>query len=597
MEKSSVVKVGAIILLVAALVIWMPGQAGFGARVGGNMTLNAISYNPAPAAWEHAPLSSAGLIGLTHASPALLSSGSFVRPSAQINPTSSIASNAVRFIDDSSYIAQSETSVFVDPSNTEHVVGTFNDGRWFFCPALTTADCPSGFQISISGFSVSTDGGSTVLKTGDLPGLLYASSTNKNFIGFLVSWGDPSVAATVDGNFYYATLAIDPVTGNNGIELSKSNGNLFDSTHSCASPNTAPWTNSCWSSTLVFGNLSGMVNRGKATHVPTSFEDKELIAVDRDASSSFYGDVYISWDHFFEAGTSATYAARCTPSLSCTMLSGGSLPVISGTDPFVAFSTPTVGSDGSVFVSWCNYGTATTLGPVSCRITASGAGGASFGAIHTILSFEGAGTTFPSDNGLVGFATEQFRTGSVPVVAADTSGGSSNVYFTIAVCSAGNYYAFNNPALPGNCGDSSVLFSSSGDGGATWSSAQTVSPSAVNFQPWVTVDPTNGHVVVTYYTTEFDAFNHRADVVASVSTDQGQTFTTSRLTNVSDEPNADPVLFDYFTQFGGAFVVPQFGDYQQASAVGGTIYDLFSGNYAEELGTFQTDPFLVTGSD
>ncbi|HKW43183.1 MAG TPA: PKD domain-containing protein, partial [Thermoplasmata archaeon] len=44
--------------------------------------------------------------------------------------------------------------------------------------------------------------------------------------------------------------------------------------------------------------------------------------------------------------------------------------------------------------------------------------------------------------------------------------------------------------------------------------------------------------------------------------------------------------------FGGSFVVPQYGDYLQATAIGGTIWAMVTANYAVEQGTFQTDMWL-----
>ena len=41
-------------------------------------------------------------------------------------------------------------------------------------------------------------------------------------------------------------------------------------------------------------------------------------------------------------------------------------------------------------------------------------------------------------------------------------------------------------------------------------------------------------------------------------------------------------------------MVPQYGDYFQDAALGGKVWVLFTGNYAAEEGTYQTDPFLAT---
>jgi hypothetical protein len=94
---------------------------------------------------------------------------------------------------------------------------------------------------------------------------------------------------------------------------------------------------------------------------------------------------------------------------------------------------------------------------------------------------------------------------------------------------------------------SSVLFFVSSNGGSMWSTLFTISHPAINDQPRITVDLTTGHVFVVYLTTQFDNFNHRVDIVATKSTDGGHTFSWTRITSVSDEPDSDPAYYDYFT--------------------------------------------------
>ena len=544
-----------------------------------------VSYNPSPGDIFHAPLSDMGLIGFAQARPEISgltgSSGTSTNTAGQPGPQT-ISQNALRFINDASYFPQTETSVAVDPANTNHVLGGFNDLKFFFCPVLP-ADCASSaVPASISGFTVSVDGGSSVLKSSDIPDISPSNNT------LLYSYGDPSIAASVDGNFFYGSLAIAR-NGANGVMIAKSNPNLFNPNISCVTDTSNLVTNACWTDVFVSGNLSPF---------PNSFEDKPLIAVDHN-KGKYFGSVYVAWDHFSIFGQSSSYLARCDSGLkSCTMLAGGTLPPVSGFDQFVAFTTPTLDRDGNVAVAWCNYGTFISFGPVTCKIRSSPPGGTSFSATSPILSFMGPGTTLPNDTVTIGFATEQFRTFSVPSLAVDASltSTSGNLYFAIQVCTSGHYIALSLFFIadnPGNCGFSSILFSSSTNAGSTWSSPAVVSQPAVNVQPTVTVDSTTGHVFVVYYTTEFDPFNHRIDVVASKSTNGGSSFTQERVTTVSNEPDSDPNMFFYLSPFGGSWVTPQYGDYFQATAIGGTLWVLFTANYAVEAGTFQTDPFLA----
>lgn len=588
-------------LLIGLVVVALVTTAGLAGPSGSTNVSALVSYNPAPLERFHAPLSTPGILGAMVNGPDYLGlvPSNPNAPTAGSNngdPTgmSSVPVNALRFIQDNSYMPQSETTVGVQTvGGTTYVLSGVNDARFFFCSALPASDCPSGWTLSLSGYSLGTASGTTptLLASNDLPGILYHSTVNPKFTGFLVSWGDPSIAAAPDGTFYYASLAIDPNTGNNGIMLAKSNAQLLSNPSSCVTPLSTPWSNPCWTPKFVYGSLTGFIQGGAVSHVPATFEDKELIAVDNNPNDATFGNVYISWDHFNADGTSASYLSMCTEQLQCTLLAGGALPPVSGSDPFAGFTTPAVAPDGTLYVTWCNFGTFTTLGPISCSVRRSAPGGTSFGSTALVVSFDGAGSMFPNYLGLEGFATEQFRTTDVPSLAA--FGG--NVYFVIDVCTSRDYYGFFDPAIPGNCGTSGILYSMSSDRGSTFSTPTLLANGTVNVQPWVTVDPSNGNVSVVYYTTQFDPFNHRTDVVSQYSTDGGKTFTEYRVTNTSDEPNADPAMYDYTVAsgFGGSFIVPQYGDYFQAVASNGLLYVVFTGNYAVELGTFQADPFLT----
>jgi hypothetical protein len=559
--------------------------------VGTSTATAGVSFNPAPLAHDHAPVSSAGYVALAHTlAPAIASSparSALSSDSASAGPTN-IPVNALRFTNDRSYVAQTETSVAVDPANTSRVVGGFNDFRGFFCPTspFNPSRCPSGAVGSLSGFSVSANGGVSLAQSGDIPGVLarlHDPYTRASYNGLLMSFGDPNVAPAPGNNFYYASLAVGNNTSANGIELAISNARLWGP-NACSTPAAQPWTNPCWTSKLVFANLSDVAG---------TFEDKDSIAVDRNPGSPYFGDVYVAWDHFDANGDSHTFLARCTPALSCRMLSGGLAPVVSGPDRYVAWSTPAVGSNDVVHVSWCDLGSYTSFAPDFCRVASSPAGGPTFGANSTILSYGAAGTELPLDTYVTAFSTEQFRTASISSFAADTSSRSSNLYFTLDLCTLGHYYNFQQArstyAGLGVCSASSVLFTKSSNGGHSWSTPTILSVPGVNTQPWVTVDASNGAVTVDWLTSQYDPAEHRLDVVTAVSANAGASFVDQRVTTVSNEPNDDPLWVMGFA--------PQIGDYQQAADANGRMWILFTGNYDVEQGTFQADPFLTTWSD
>lgn len=586
-------------MAVGVVVLMLSGTASPIYAASSNVTAPPrVSYNPGAASVYHAPVSGMGLVAITRSFTNHFGTNSSLTPPGISSTPQGVPAGLTRFINDSSYAPQSETSVAANPANTQQVVGTYNDGRWFFCPDLRAQDCPDGYTKSVTGFTTSVDGGKTVQKSNDLPGL---TMTEKNLTsgldvqGFMLSWGDPSVAPAPDGTFYAASLAIDPNNGPSGIMIEKSNSNLFSPGSTCTTSSSSPDTNPCWTAHLVYGNLSFQCNFGACGQF--TFEDKDTLVVDSDPGSPFFGYAYVAWDHFYSSGQSSSYVALCSPSLSCTMVSGGTAPVVSSTDPYVAYSTPAVGTDGTIYVSWCDFGTATTYGPVYCSVRSSSPGGSSFGTVHSVLSYMGTGTQLAGDTVIVGFATEQFRAASELTLVAGAPG---DVYFAVPLCVSGFYYRFNNlqnlPSdNPGDCGKSAVFFVSSTDGGASWSSPDQVSVQAVVIQPTLAYDSKTGAVILAYYTSQFDPFSHRLDVGVALSSDKGNTFSFVRGTTVSNEPTADPANYDYIAPngFGGSFVVPQYGDYFTAWAYGGRVWVLFSGNYAQVQGTYKVSPFLA----
>src|SRR5438309_7521747 len=138
-----------------------------------------VSYNPPPGDIFHAPLSDMGLLRLAQLQDNLTamigglaassSTSNASGPQVQRSGLQSINQRALRFINDTSYFPQSETTIAVDPANPDHVVGGFNDAKFLFCQVFSPDCASSGSPASLSGFTVSIDGGLSVLKGSDIP--------------------------------------------------------------------------------------------------------------------------------------------------------------------------------------------------------------------------------------------------------------------------------------------------------------------------------------------------------------------------------------------------------------------------------------------
>ncbi len=571
--------IGAIVV-VALLLVVLPAPAGvhWAPAASHGAPNPGQPLQPTPAQRIQSELSTTGWIAYSRAAQNPAALGAVLGPAAADPAASSVPVNAVRFLNDTSMLPQTETSVAVDRTDTSRVVAGFNDFRGFFCnPAFVgignASRCPSGYSKSITGFAISADGGATVLKSAEMPGINSSVTAS-----LMYSYGDPKVISAPNGVFYFASLIIDPFNGSNGIELFVNTSNLWNPAVDCWTPFTSAWSNPCWTETIVAGN------QGLG---PASFEDKENLAVDWDPTSPYYGAVYVSWDHFPGNVTIQTNYARCTAALSCTILSGGGPEPVSGwANPYADWSNVAVAPNGTVFVSWCNLGTAVAFIPFNCSVAATAAGGAGYTPGGKLVVSFGGYLAPPAYQGYypINFlSTEQFRTTTIPGITATANG----VYWVAPVCTNAGFYS-EFFGYPGGCGSSTVLFSSSATG-STWSLATPITNAQIIAQSWITSDPTNNNLIVYYYSSQFDLFNHRLDVMASVSSNGGSSWNNLRVTNVPVEPYDDPLIPIGFA--------PTFGDYFELTAQGGQFWTVFTGTYAAENGTLQLDPFLARGSE
>jgi hypothetical protein len=118
------------------------------------------------------------------------------------------------------------------------------------------------------------------------------------------------------------------------------------------------------------------------------------------------------------------------------------------------------------------------------------------------------------------------------------------------------------------CEEAEIRVSTSSDLGRTWTAPHTISVSGDNIFPFIDTDPITHRVVAVWYTSRFDpVFHNRQDVELARLTPSGVVTSRTRVTPVSNETEADPIL-------GAAFI----GDYIQVDAVDGTAYVAYNAN-------------------
>jgi hypothetical protein len=338
---------------------------------------------------------------------------------------------------------QSETSVAAVGSKV--VVG-FNDSLVCCLPAL-----------NFTGYSVSTDAGTTFTNMGDLP-----------WKPTVQPIGDPAVARDTSGNFYFASLALSSV----GLGA-----------HSLISFYKMP------AGSNTFQLVSVPVDVGSGQRF---FADKEYLAVAPDGSGHLH--FYITWTFFSRAPQSPIMLTDSTDGVHwrTTMLSG-SLACAQASNP--------VPHGGTLFVSWeesvpegCTNATITAANE---RMATFDVASATVLGITTIAPVKGSGDKIVACNN-----ARDLR----EVIETQTGHDARNFEMpSTTIDQNGVLYAVWNDRPGGvgggNANATRIFLSFSRDGNKTWSTPQQISasPNTVTmndrFQPWITADGTGLHAM------------------------------------------------------------------------------------------------------
>ncbi len=476
---------------------------------------------------------------------------------------------------DDTGLPQNEESVSACHTNTKYVLGGTNDYRGFIDPVGNS-----------TGWHFSTDGGKSLANEGLLPELSIDGTV-------VPSGGDPVDVAGSGCTFYAAnlnyTLGSDFLTEPNGIGVYRSDTATLAT---CDPGNQA----SCWPTRKIVAaspNVHGQPNPPSPAH-PSHFYDKPWFDV---GVSGAAGEVvWVVFSDFLQTGpgtdtldyTAQLKAVRCNAALtSCT-----TPQALSGSDDDIQFGDVTIGPDGRTYVTWAQIigelpgsgGTASQPQTFVIKSRVAPAGSTAFGPTHVVATVDLAipfGGTLQANS----FRVATYPKNAVAQLGGGSGGkggsGATRFFVTWEQCTA--------RVLDTICEEPSVLLSYSDDLGATWSDAQTVSQGGVNYFPTISADPTSGRVAVAWFTNRYDTFDNRQDVdFLSFDADRPGTKHVQRLTQASNDPDADPL-------FLGSFI----GDYIEVFAYDHTAWVHFNANYRdvpllfEGVPVNQEDNFLI----
>ena len=358
----------------------------------------------------------------------------------------------------------------------------------------TTGTICSGYNDSFhgvvqnqgfTGISRSTDGGATFTDLGPL-----ASN----------SFGDPSLVwSRSDGNFYIAALE------SSGL-------GIWRSSDDCASFQFV-------ANTHVGGN-----------------DDKEILAVDNNPASAFFGRLYVGWTNFtdsriyvnFSTDNGATWSAPVAVSTPGASVQG---------------AWPVVAPNGDVFVGWVRWNPFPN-GPIDIEIVHSTDGGATFTAVTNPITNE----VNPRDNASSGVCGRPALDGNIRYLPSpQLAVGPDGVLHVV--------YSYDQDGF--DSGDEvDVFYRRSTDSGVTWEPEfQLNDDGTLNDQFFPTLSVGANNVVIsTWYDRRLDPANLLIDYYQRSSVDGGVTWQPSiRLSDVSTPVFLDPNLAgcyhgDYDTQ-------------------------------------------------
>ena len=358
----------------------------------------------------------------------------------------------------------------------------------------------------------------------DLP-LPPAQGTNSIDFG-----SDPTLAFDTRGNVFYGYIVIffGNGTGVSGTEMAVA--------RSTDGGRTYP--------TVTFFALEGGSNH---------FNDKPMITTDSNAGSPNRDNVYIAWDA--ASGGSATGGGV---RVGASRDQGASFTITRADDPKgpgrAIGASPATGPDGTLYVAWNDY-SANTI-----AFNRSTDGGSTW-ARQTVVSPK----TLPFD---IAIPAESFRGALVyPVLDVDRSNGSHR----------GRVYCSWMDLT--NNGTTDILLSYSDNKGGSWSSpapvTDRVSAPVDRFNHWMSVDPTNGDVNISFYDTRNDVtgLRYMTDVYLAQSKNGGVSWLSNvRVSNQSSNEHDCSGVFPC----NGINYGNQQGDYEGLVSYGGYSYPVWT---------------------
>ena len=458
--------------------------------------------------------------------------------------TTSTSGAANRNTDCDAAAPHNETSLAVNPTNANNIIGGANDYQ------LGLSNGGTIYETTYSRAHVSVDGGNTWTEY---------PLTNQNAY---TSTGDPAVAFDATGRAYYATL---------GFGWSQNNP-------CCKNPDVFVETSTnggvTWSKGVRVAAGSGYFTS------PGVFNDKEYVAAWGD------GNAIVTWTHFND-GIKGSYLS--SPIYASVTHDGGNSWTpgveISGSAAFClgadgtgnqcnagTFSTPAVAADGSIYVSWVDYtGDANGRDDYLVVKVDPTTGQRVAGPYLVGLVYDGFSDYPFSIDARQTLQDSQFRTNPAGNLSADPTNANHLAVVWSDMRNGGAGTAFADPYTVTT--NSDVIVSQSWDGGQTWSAPSALTRRRDQFQPWSGYR-SDGKLVLGFFDRYYDSANHQYGYTKAVETSAGSlNFSLTQWTTALSDPTKNTRWFSGRTP-NTDFPHPTtfIGDYSGIAVNGTTAY-------------------------
>jgi hypothetical protein len=417
-----------------------------------------------------------------------------------------------------------ETSIAVNPTNPQNIIGGANDYQLGLNPGGHVS------ETLLSRAHVSFDGGKSWTE--------YPLNANSTY----QATGDPAVAFDAAGNAYYATLGFRFVGPFNA-----QNPDVLVSSSSDGGVN--------WSTSRI------AAGSGVETSVGDLL-DKEYVAAWGD------GNAIVTFGDFRLGQKGSFVSARIYASVTHDAGKTWSTPqVISGSLDEAFVSVPTVTTDNRIFVSFLNTDDLVTGRDDYKVVQVDPATGTAMGNPVDVATVIDGATDYPIAFGRQTYQDSVFRSWAAGNITADPTNPDhlavvwSDMRNSTTPAPTDPYSAVTN---------SDVVVSESFDGGQTWSAPAAYEIPGDQFMPWGAFD-SSGTLRVGTFDRSYDPSNHEYGY--SVLTGTPGSFTSAPAADTL----SDPTMNDRW--FSGTTVNPAFphptsflGDYSNIAVVPGTTH-------------------------